>query len=146
MSVKPIPDGYHTVTPYLLVPPGSKIVEFLVQAFGAKVVRVMKAPDGVIQHAQVRVGDSVVMMGEARGPHEPQTAMLYLYLPDVDGAYKRAMAAPGATSILEPMDMFYGDRSGAVKDAHGNQWWLATHIEDVPDDELARRAAAQGKG
>ena len=90
-------------------------------------------------HAQVKIGDSPVMMGEVWGEFPAKTAALYLYVPDTDALYKRALAA-GAVSILEPMDMFYGDRNGGVRDFAGNEWCFATHIEDVPPAELERRA------
>lgn len=144
MAVKPVPDGYHTVTPYLIVRDVSGLIDFLQQAFTAEQVSIMRRPDGRIMHAEVRIGDSRVMMGEASGDFAPMPAMLHLYLEEVDAVYRRALAA-GATSLREPTDEFYGDRSAGVQDASGNQWWIATHIEDVPEDELRRRAEAQNR-
>jgi uncharacterized glyoxalase superfamily protein PhnB len=141
MAVKPIPEGYHTVTPYLVVEGVPKLIEFVKAAFGAREVHRTAMPDGSIMHAEVQIGDSHVMMGEARAGITPMPAMLYLYVPDVDAVYERAVRA-GGTSIAKPTDQFYGDRSGGVRDACGNQWWIGTHTEDVPADELARRAAA----
>ncbi len=138
MSVKPIPDGFHTVTPYLVVENAAKLLDFLQAAFDAEVVEKMALPDGTVNHAVARVGDSIIMMGTTRPPYPPMPTMLYLYVPDVDSLYAKALAA-GATSIRELVDEFYGDRVGAVKDACGNQWWLATHIEDVSREELQRR-------
>lgn len=140
-KVKPIPDGYHTVTPYLLAADVRPLLDFLQRGLGAVEVEKMTAPDGSIRHAEVRIGDSMVMLGAAGGDYPPMPCMLYLYVEDVDALYQRALDA-GATPVQPPADQFYGDRSGGVRDAAGNQWWMATHVEDVPPDELARRAAA----
>jgi PhnB protein len=144
MAVQPIPDGFHTVTPYLLVSDAARLIEFLKQAFGAEVVRQSTRPDGGILHAQVRVGDSPVMMGEVSGEWKAMPGSLYLYVPDTDAVYKKALQAGGA-SVMEPADQFYGDRNAGVKDPVGNVWWIATHIEDVSDEELARRVQAHRK-
>ena len=93
-------------------------------------------------HAEVRVGDSIIMLGESGGPFPPMPTCLYLYVPNTDAVYKASLNA-GGTSIREPADQFYGDRVAGVKDPSGNQWWIATHIEDVSEEELARRAEAQ---
>ena len=144
MAVKPVPDGYHTVTPYLTVPGVAKLIEFVQRAFDAvEVHECMKRPDGTIMHAEVKIGDSMVMMGEPMGC-PPSPAALYLYVPDTDAIYRRALAA-GATSLMEPADQFYGDRNAGVRDPAGNHWWIATHKEDVPPAELARRAVAAVK-
>ena len=145
MKVKPIPEGFHSVTPYLLVSGVPKLIDFLKKAFDAEVIEYMDMPDGTVMHAQVRIGDSMVMMGDPRGACEPTSASLYLYVADTDAVYQRALEA-GATSAMEPADQFYGDRNAGVKDPVGNTWWIATHIEDVPPDELRKRAAARGKG
>lgn len=145
MTVKPIPKGYHTITPYLVVQGAAQFIDFLKQAFGAEEILRMTQPDGTIMHAEVKIGDSGVMLGEAGGENKPMPAMLHLYVEDMDGAYRRALQA-GATSLREPADQFYGDRIGGVRDSFGNQWWLATHIEDVSADELAKRAADQAMG
>jgi PhnB protein len=140
------PDGYHTVTPYLVVNGVPKLVEFLQQAFGAEEISRHTNPDGSIMHAEVRIGDSRVMMGEASEQWKAMPAMLHLYVDDTDAAYRRALEA-GATSVREPADQFYGDRSAGVQDHSGNQWWLATHIEDVTPEEMqARHEAAMAKG
>jgi PhnB protein len=143
MAVKPIPEGYHTVTPYLVVENAARLIEFMKQAFDATEVYRSDLPDGTVMHAEVRVGDSMIMVGQSRGEHKPLPCMLYLYVEDVDGAYKQAVQA-GGVSVAEPKDQFYGDRSGGVKDEFGNQWWIGTHIEDVSHEELARRAASAG--
>jgi uncharacterized glyoxalase superfamily protein PhnB len=145
MAVKPIPDGYHTVTPYLTVEDPSKLIEFLKQAFGAVETERVLGPDGSVSHAEVRIGTSMLMMSQARGEWKPTPANFYLYVEDVDAVYKQAVQA-GGISVGEPRDQFYGDRSGGVKDQFGNQWWIGTHVEDVPPEELARRAASLGKG
>jgi PhnB protein len=140
-KVKPIPDGFHSITPYLTVPGVAKLIDFLTQAFDAKETERIMRPDGTVHHAEVRIGDSKVMMGEPVAPRQAMPACLYLYLSDVDAAYKRALAA-GATSLTEPADQFYGDRSAGVQDPSGNSWWIATHFEDVAPEEIQRRAAA----
>jgi uncharacterized glyoxalase superfamily protein PhnB len=145
MAVKPIPDGYHSVTPYLVVQGAAKLIEFLKKAFGAEeVFPPMRGPDGAIMHAELRIGDSIVMMGDAGGEFQPMQSMIHLYVGDADAVCKRALQA-GATSVRELADQFYGDRSAGVKDLCGNFWWIATHKEDVSPEELARRAAAQRK-
>lgn len=137
----PVPDGHHTVTPYLTVRGADRLIEFARNAFGATAVRRMERPDGTIHHAEIRIGDSIVMIAEATEQWPPMPTMLHLYVADVDDVHRRALAAGGA-SIGEPADMPYGDRSGGVTDPCGNQWWIATRIEDLSDDEIARRAAA----
>lgn len=129
MAVKPIPDGYHNVTPYLLVSDAASLIEFLTQAFGGRETERMTGPGGAIMHAEVRIGDSVVMMGQP-GDGAAMPAALYLYLDNVDVVYKRALQA-GGESTEEPADQPYGDRRAGVKDPCGNTWWIATHIKDV---------------
>jgi uncharacterized glyoxalase superfamily protein PhnB len=139
--VKAIPDGYSSVTPYFAVRGANELVEFLKQAFGAEPRGdMMMMPDGSIGHGELKIGDSVVMVGEA--PDEPVTAMLHLYVEDCDAVYQRALDA-GAESLNEPTDQFYGDRSGGVRDKWGNQWYISTHVEDVTPDEMRRRAEKQ---
>jgi uncharacterized glyoxalase superfamily protein PhnB len=139
MAVKPVPDGYHTVTPYLAVKGAAQLIDFVASVFGGELTLRMGPPDRVA-HAEMRVGDSMLMLGDA--PDEPSPAALYVFVEDADAIYRRALDA-GATSLREPETMFYGDRSAGVKDAWGNTWWIATHVEDVPPEELKRRAAAQ---
>ena len=129
-KVKYIPEGHHTVSSYLVVSGVGQLIEFTKQAFGATEVYLSKRPDGSVQHAEVRIGDSIVMMGEGGpgGKHFP--GMLHLYMEDVDAVYQRAIEA-GAKSVREPADQPYGDRSGGVEDAFGNQWWISTHVKDV---------------
>ena len=142
MTVKPIPTGYHTVTPYLVVQGAAQLIDFSIQAFDAEEIHRMARPDGAIMHAEVKIGDSRVMIAEAQDEFSPMPAMLHLYVEDADAVYRQALQA-GATSLREPEDQFYGDRIGGVQDSFGNQWWMATHIEDVSAEEMARRAAEQ---
>jgi PhnB protein len=141
MAVKPIPDGYHTVTPYLIVPDAAQLIDFLKQAFDAQESVRMASPDGRIAHAEVRIGDSVVMLSDAGEEAQVRMCMIHLYVDDADASFQRALQA-GATSVREPANQFYGDRSGGVKDSFGNDWWIATHVEDVPLDEMKKRAEA----
>ncbi len=139
MAVKAVPDGYHSVTPHMTVQGASRLVDFLKQAFDAKENYRMAHPDGTLVHAEVKIGDSIVMAGEARGQAKPMPCSLYLYVADVDAVYRRALQA-GATSTMEPANQFWGDRTAAVKDPSGNHWMIATHKEDVPPEELRKRA------
>jgi PhnB protein len=141
MAVRSIPDGYHSVTPYLIAQGVPALIEFLKRAFDAKELERHTSPDGSIRHAEVRIGDSPVMMGEANAMHPAMPCTMYVYVNDCDATYHRALEA-GATSVMAPADQFYGDRSGGVKDGSGNYWWIATHKEDVPPEELKRRAAS----
>jgi PhnB protein len=125
-----LPKGLHNVNPYLHPQRAEPLIAFLKRAFGAEEGLKYVSPDGVVNHAEIRVGDSVIEMGEAHGKYHTMPAMFYLYVPDVDDAYKRAVAA-GATSFQEPTDQFYGDRSAGVRDSYGNTWYIATHINDV---------------
>ncbi len=140
-SVRPIPEGYHTVTPHLTVPGVAKLIDFMKAAFDATERGRFEGPDGSVMHAEVKIGDSIVMMGEPSGEFKAMPGVLSLYVPDVDATYRRAIEA-GATSLREPADQFYGDRSGGVQDASGNQWWISTHVEDVSPEEMRRRADA----
>src|ERR1700676_5302087 len=130
MTVKPIPDGYHTVTPYLMVKEASQLIDFVKQAFGAvETFRTTGSAGGI--HAEVRIGDSMIMIGGGGAwQGEPMPAAIYLYVNDTDAVYKQALQA-GATSITEPEDQPYGDRSADVYDSFGNIWYIATHTKDV---------------
>lgn len=143
MAVRPIPEGYHSITPYLIVSGADKLIDFMKRAFAAEEIERMDLPDGTIRHAEVRIGDSILMMGEAGGAWAPMPCSLYLYVNDTDAVYRQALQA-GATSVMEPADQFYGDRNAGVKDGSGNLWWIATHKEDVSREELRRRAQAKG--
>jgi PhnB protein len=138
-SVKPIPEGYHTVTPYLLVQSAEKLINFMKNAFDAKETERYSMPDGSIGHAEVRIGDSVIMVADAQGDeYKPMAAGIHLYVEDCDVTYKLAIGA-GATSVREPQDQFYGDRSAGVNDQFGNKWWIATHKEDMSKEEIIKR-------
>jgi uncharacterized glyoxalase superfamily protein PhnB len=146
MPVKPIPDGYPAVTPYLMVPEAARFIDFLSTVFGARVTEQLKRPDGKIGHTEVRLGDSLIMLSEASDDHPATPVMLHFYVEDVDAAFARAVKA-GGTVVAEPTEQFYGDRSGGVKEPCGNTIWIASHVEDVAPDELQRRAAqAMAKG
>jgi PhnB protein len=144
---KPIPEGYHTVTPYLTLDDASEAIEFYKKAFGAKERVRMEAPDGKIGHAELEIGDSLVMLADAfpqtttRPPSElgGTSAGVFLYVEDVDAVVKQAEDA-GATITMEVADQFWGDRFGSVKDPFGHSWSIATHVEDVSPDEMAERA------
>jgi PhnB protein len=143
MAVNAKPDGYHTVTPYLIVEGAADLIAFLRTAFGARELFRLGAANGMVGHAEVEIGDSRVMISDATPEHRPTPAMLHLYVDNADTAHRQAIEA-GATSLQEPSDQFYGDRGGGVKDRFGNIWWVATHIEDVPPDEMDQRARAAG--
>ena len=130
MSENSVPDGYHTVTPYIVVEDAPGLIEFMKSAFGGKERMRMASEDGSIMHAEVEIGDSVVMIGEVSGEFPSKTAMLHLYVPDVDASHERAIKA-GAESKREPADQEYGDRSAGVSDGWGNEWWLAAPIKNA---------------
>ena len=144
-AVKPIPDGYHTVTPFLNVKGVAKLIDFLKSALGAEEVMRMPGPDGNVMHAEVTIGNSRLMLGEPmqQGPTATSSSF-YLYVSDVDSMYKRATGA-GAKSVSPPTDQFWGDRMATVTDPFGNTWSLATHKEDPTPDEMAKRMAAQNR-
>lgn len=141
MKTNTIPTGYHTVTPYLTVAGASGLIEFLKQAFAAREKERITQPDGTIGHAEVIVGDSVIMLGEPKGECKPMGGSFYLYMEEVDTVYQRALAA-GASSAMAPADQFWGDRTATVHDRFGNIWHLATRVEEVSPEELQRRIAA----
>jgi PhnB protein len=139
MATKHIPDGYHSITPSFSVDGAQKFVDFLNKVFDAKERMRMPGPGGKIMHAEFEIGDSIIMLADIMPQWPAKSNSLYLYVEDVDTTYKRALQA-GATSVREPQDMFYGDRSAAVADPFGNFWGIATHVEDVPPAELKKRA------
>lgn len=148
MAVKPIPDGYQAVTPYLIVSGAARALDFYTQVFGATEIMRMPGPNGVA-HAEMRIGDSVVMLADEspdmgyKGPVAlgGSPVSLMLYVADVDATFQRAVAA-GAVQQRPVQDQFYGDRSGTLEDPFGHVWTVATHIEDVAPDEIDRRLAA----
>ncbi len=139
MAVKPIPDGYHTVTPYITVDHPEAVMDFLKKTFDAQETFAMRDDQGHVQHAEMKVGSSMVMFGRSHGDWHSRPGNFYIYIEDCDAVYKKAIAA-GAKSLSEPANQFYGDRHGGVTDSEGNNWWIGTHIEDVPADEMDRRA------
>jgi PhnB protein len=134
----PVPEGYPTVIPYLVVPDGEGLINFVTSAFGATLNSRTDTPSGRLMHAEISLGGSRIMLGESNEAWPPTRAMIHLYLPDVDGVYRRALEA-GAISLREPETMFYGDRSGGVQDPSGTQWWIATRVEEVSPEEMERR-------
>jgi PhnB protein len=148
---KPIPEGYHAITPYLIVKRGAEAIEFYKRAFAAVEHERMEGPGGKIRHAEITIGDSRVMLADEHpeiGALGPETVggspvSLLLYVEDVDGVVDRAIAA-GAALTRAVADQFYGDRVGGVSDPFGHRWFIATHKEDLTRDELHRRAAVQG--
>jgi PhnB protein len=148
-GAQPIPEGFHTVTAYLVVRDAAKALDFYAKAFGAEERYRMPGPGGGVMHAEIRIGDSIVMLGEenpAMGALSPKTiggtgVSLLLYLKDVDASFARAEKA-GCKVEMPPTDMFWGDRYGKVEDPFGHKWGLATHKEDVAPEEIARRMAA----
>jgi PhnB protein len=152
MATKPIPDGYRTATPYLIVRGAAEAIEFYKRAFGATEMLRMADPQGRVGHAEIKIGDSVIMLADEhpamgyRGPHSlgGSSVSILLYLEDVDAVFARAIKA-GAKGKRPVMDQFYGDRSGTLEDPFGHLWTVATHVEDVPPEELQRRAEAAMK-
>lgn len=152
-EVKPIPEGYHSVTPYIIVNDGARAIEFYKQAFGATVLFRMDAPGGKVGHAEMKIGDSHVMLADehpemnARSPHTlgGSPVSLMLYVPDVDATVDRAVEA-GAKLTRPIANQFYGDRTGGIEDPFGHAWYVATHVEDIAPEELQKRAAAAHGG
>src|ERR671912_1371236 len=137
--LRPIPEGYHSVAPWIISRNSARLIEFLTAAFGAEEIARVVGNDGSIGHAEVRIGDSVVMMFDAK-PHWPDTpAFLRLYVTDGDAVFQQALRA-GATSVTEMTHLFWGDRVGRVRDPFGNVWWIQTRVEDVSVEEMERRA------
>ncbi len=145
-KVKPVPDGMHSVTPYLIVDGAAKAIEFYKKALGAEERFRLPGPGGGVMHAEIQIGDSVIMLSDANpawGAKSPKAyggspTSLMLYVTDVDSAYKKAVDA-GAEGMEPPTDMFWGDRMGRISDPFGHQWSIASHIEDVPPDEIEAR-------
>lgn len=150
MAVKPIPDGYHSVTPYLIVRGGVRALDFYKTAFGATELVRLDAPGGLIGHAEVKIGDSPVMLSDENpqwGAKSPESfggspVHLMIYVDDCDSVFKQAISA-GAKETRPLKDQFYGDRSGTLTDPFGHSWTIATHKEDVAPDELKRRMSAE---
>jgi PhnB protein len=147
MATKPIPEGYNTVTPYLAVDDAAQAIEYYKKAFGAKERMRMETPDGKIGHAELEIGDSMVMLSDpfpqatTRPPKElgGTSGSVFMYVEDVDAVVKQAVDT-GATITMEVADQFWGDRFGSIQDPFGHSWSIATHVEDVPPEEMAERA------
>ena len=139
MATKLIPEGYHTITPYLVVEGADKLLEFIEKTFDGKVTTKMQDDKGRIAHAELKIGDSMLMLAEASEEWGATKTLLYLYVGDTDATYQKALDA-GAASVKAPADQFYGDRSATVQDTFGNLWSIATHFEDVSEDEVRKRA------
>jgi PhnB protein len=151
MAVKPVPDGYHSVTPYLIINGASRAIDFYKTAFGAQEIMRFPGPNGTIGHAELRIGDSVIMLADEQLAqfHSPEAyggspVSLMIYVPDVDKTFKQAVDN-GAKEIRAVQDQFYGDRSGNLVDPFGHVWTVATHVEDVSEEEMKRRMAALPK-
>jgi PhnB protein len=150
--VKPIPEGYHTATPYLIVRDAARAIEFYKKAFGAKELMRMADPSGKIGHAEIKIGDSPIMLADevpGMGYRSPESfggspVSILLYVEDVDAVFNQAVAA-GAKVQRPVADQFYGDRTGGVTDPFGHVWYVATHKEDVSPEEMRKRAAAAGR-
>ncbi len=142
MSVKPIPDGYHTITPYMIVEDADKLIEFIEKTFNGQILFKMQNDKGRINHAEMKIGDSMMMLSEASEEWKPTQTLLHLYVEDIDATYQKALEA-GAVSVKEPKNEFYGDRIASVKDPLGNFWGIATHIEDVSEEEIKRRVSSE---
>jgi PhnB protein len=149
MAVQPVPEGYQTVTPYLAVDDATAAIDFYQRAFGAKERVRMSGPGDSIMHAELEIGDSLLMLSDpfpqasTRPPKDlgGTSASIFLYVEDIDAVYKQAIDA-GGSSLMEPDDMFWGDRFGSVQDPFGHSWTIATHIEDVPPEEMEKRSEA----
>ncbi len=147
MAVQPIPEGYHSAAPYLAVDDASEATDYYKKAFGAKERVRMDAPGGKIGHAELEIGDALVMLSDpfpqstTRSPKElgGTSVSIFMYVEDVDAVVKQAVDA-GATVAMEVADQFWGDRMGSVTDPFGHTWSIATHVEDVPPEEMAERA------
>jgi PhnB protein len=149
MATQPIPEGYHTVTPYLAVEDATEAIEYYTKAFDAKERVRMETPDGKVGHAELEIGDSLVMLSDpfpqasTKPPNElgGTSVRVFMYVEDVDAVVMKAVVA-GAMVTMEVADQFWGDRFGSVKDPFGHLWSIATHVEDVPPEEMAERAKA----
>ncbi len=144
MGVKSIPDGYHSVTPALIVDGAADIISFAERVFDANVLTKIDGPDGVIQHAEVKIGDSIIFIADPMNGATAAPGWLYVYVEDVDSVYSKGIEA-GAMSLEEPADKFYGDRTAALIDKAGNHWGIAKHVEDVAPEEMDKRIEAFNK-
>lgn len=152
MTVKPVPEGYNSVTPYLIVKGAARAIDFYKLAFGATEIMRMPGPDGLVAHAELKIGNSVIMLADEPVSGEYKSAQtlggspvsLMIYIEDVDKVFARAISG-GAKEIRAVQDQFYGDRSGNLVDPFGHPWTVATHVEDVSPEEISRRLAEFAK-
>lgn len=152
MAVKPVPDGYHTATPYLICKGAAKAIEFYKEGFGAQELMRLEAPGGTVGHAEIRIGNSIIMLADEHpqmGAVSPETlggspVSIMLYVEDVDSRFDQAINA-GGTVVRPVQDQFYGDRSGTLKDPFGHQWTIGTHKEDLSQEEIEQRMAAMSQ-
>ncbi|PWB34168.1 glyoxalase [Pseudomonas sp. SDI] len=154
MAIKAIPEGQHSITPYLCIQDAHKAIDFYKAAFGAVEMFRLDGPDGRVGHAELKIGDSTLMLAEpcdqggqiaSQAQKDGVAVGLHLYVDDADAVYAQALKA-GARSLRAPQDQFYGDRSSSVKDPYGNLWYISTHIEDLSPEEIRTRAAAMFSG
>ena len=138
MPTKPIPEGFHAITPYLFAQGASRLIEFISAAFEGELISHEKRPDGAVMHATMQIGDSMVMLADPTPEFGPVPTSIYLYVTDCDAVYHRALSS-GGVSVFPMMTLPSGQRYGAIKDPSGNIWWVATHVEDVTPDEQERR-------
>jgi PhnB protein len=149
-ATKPVPEGYRSITPYLIVKGAARAIDFYTKAFGATEIMRMPGPEGKIMHAELRIGDSVIMLADENGPHRSPESVggspvaLMIYIEDVDGVFARSLSL-GAKQMRAVEDQFYGDRSGNLVDPFGHVWTVATHVEDVSPEEMKRRMEALPK-
>ena len=139
-EIRPVPEGYHTVTPWIISRDTARLLDFVREAFGAEEIARVHNEDGTIGHAEFRIGDSIVMAFDAKEEWPDTPSFLRLYAEDGDAAYWRALEA-GATSVTEMTDLFFGDRVGRVRDPQGNLWWIQARLEDLDPQEMEKRAA-----
>jgi PhnB protein len=138
MPTKPIPEGFHSITPYLFGKGAARLIEFISAAFEGEVMFQQKRPDGAVMHATIRIGDSMLMLADPTPEFGAMPSSIYLYVSDCDAVYQRALDF-GGVSVFPMMTLPSGERYGGIKDPCGNVWWVATHVEDVPLDEQERR-------
>ena len=134
-----IPEGMQSVTPYFICNEAANLISFIEKTFGGNVMARLDGKDDKVMHATMTIGESIIMIADASEKYAAMPIMVYVYVDDVDAVYKKAIAAKGV-SLREPVDEFYGDRSAGIQDPWGNQWWIATHVEDISNEEIEKRA------
>ena len=142
MTVPYIPEGYNAVSPYLMVTDIEAQLSFLKEVFDGEIIERLPNPDGNLTHGEIKIADSVIMMGLARPEYPSSPSMTHIYVADVDAIFQKALDA-GGEAIMPPTNQYYGNREAGIKDPQGNQWWMATQIETVSQEEMIRRAAKE---